>query len=417
LTNPDVPAVNRIFANQASWLDRLATGEIDPSPGHTHLLQSGNVSASRAGQAGVICLHETCADTRRDLPHLLAALDWLRDQGSGDVLIWSANPRTPLSNALLAHGMEESFEPWWMMRPLDDALSTIRADVDISLATGQDIDDLHATTAIPYVSDANTSTLRLLTGVRSGVNAVSLLVARDGNGVVGQAIINRTGEMAGLYNVAVHPDARRRGIGTALTVAACELARTQGARWVGLNATPMGAGVYERLRFRHIGKGQTWFLPERRLQVPPDAAHVEIAMRLIDGDLAGLNAGGIPPSLPNGETPMTFAARSGEPATLRWLLHRGFPPEILPLWRLGLRDEAIAAMAVPELRDRTIPPMHGTALHGAIQHGEIELARMLIETGADLTIRDVEYRSTALGWAEALGKLEIAAMIRQAGGG
>ena len=40
------------------------------------------------------------------------------------------------------------------------------------------------------------------------------------------------------------------------------------------------------------------------------------------------------------------------------------------------------------------------------------LARALITAGADLTLTDDRYRSTPLGWAEALGQDEIASMLR-----
>ena len=409
-------AVTRLFVNQATWLDRLATGEQCPHPEHLRLFRSGAVSASHTGRAGVVCLHEASSQTRGDLPDLLAALDWLRDHGAGDVLVWSAVPRPLLSRSLLAHGLDGSFEPWWMLRPLEGVFPATGADVVISQATSPDIDDLQATPAIPYVSGVNASVLQSLICGEGGTREVSVLIARDGSAIVGQAIVNVTGKMAGLFNVAVHPGARRQGIGTALTREACAVARNQGARWIGLNATPMGVGVYARLGFRHIGQGQTWSLPERRLLVPPSPTHVDIAMRLIDGDLAGIDVAIIPPSLPNGETPMTFAARSGEPGPIRWLLDHGCSPEILPLWRLGLHDEAMVAILDPDVRDRTIPPMHATALHGAVRHGEVALAKLLIDAGADLTIQDVEYRSTALGWAEALGQPEIAEMIREAGG-
>lgn len=45
-------------------------------------------------------------------------------------------------------------------------------------------------------------------------------------------------------------------------------------------------------------------------------------------------------------------------------------------------------------------PHQQTALHGAAYNGNLELVRYLVEHGADLTIEDCSFHSTAAGWAE-----------------
>jgi GNAT superfamily N-acetyltransferase len=65
---------------------------------------------------------------------------------------------------------------------------------------------------------------------------------------------------AGIYDMGVADDERRRGIGTALTLAALELGRTQGCGIATLNATPEGASLYGTLGFRQVGIAQTWWL-------------------------------------------------------------------------------------------------------------------------------------------------------------
>jgi ankyrin repeat protein len=48
-------------------------------------------------------------------------------------------------------------------------------------------------------------------------------------------------------------------------------------------------------------------------------------------------------------------------------------------------------------------PQHGkdvTALHLAAQNGSMEMARFLVERGADPAIKDGLYESTPAGWAE-----------------
>jgi len=56
-----------------------------------------------------------------------------------------------------------------------------------------------------------------------------------------------------------------------------------------------------------------------------------------------------------------------------------------------------------------------TALHVTGEHGGVELARMLLDAGADPGIRDDKYDATALGWAEYCGQPEIADLLRGRG--
>ncbi len=57
-----------------------------------------------------------------------------------------------------------------------------------------------------------------------------------------------------------------------------------------------------------------------------------------------------------------------------------------------------------------------TALHMTIEPGAMEMARQLLEAGADPNIRDDKFRSTALGWAEFFGRSDFAELIRDRGG-
>jgi ankyrin repeat protein len=64
-------------------------------------------------------------------------------------------------------------------------------------------------------------------------------------------------------------------------------------------------------------------------------------------------------------------------------------------------------------------PMWGcnhTPLHMTIENGAIEIARLLLNAGADPNIRDDKYHATALGWAEYFGREDFAKLIRDHGG-
>jgi len=72
----------------------------------------------------------------------------------------------------------------------------------------------------------------------------------------GHAWSHRVGECAGIYDVDVRPRFRRRGLGTALTLAAIRAAQ---APLVVLNATGDGEALYRALGFRSAGFGWTWW--------------------------------------------------------------------------------------------------------------------------------------------------------------
>jgi ankyrin repeat protein len=81
-------------------------------------------------------------------------------------------------------------------------------------------------------------------------------------------------------------------------------------------------------------------------------------------------------------------------ATIRWLLAHGIDVNAKrPMWDLN-----------------------HAALHMTIESGAIEIARLLLDAGADPNIRDDRHRATALGWAEFFGRDDMAELIREKGG-
>jgi ribosomal protein S18 acetylase RimI-like enzyme len=70
------------------------------------------------------------------------------------------------------------------------------------------------------------------------------------------------GGLAGIINVATVSDARRRGIGTLMTVAALRCALDRGYRVAVLGTTEMGRGIYERMGFREVSWTRL-YVPDR----------------------------------------------------------------------------------------------------------------------------------------------------------
>ncbi|HET6861958.1 MAG TPA: ankyrin repeat domain-containing protein, partial [Pyrinomonadaceae bacterium] len=53
------------------------------------------------------------------------------------------------------------------------------------------------------------------------------------------------------------------------------------------------------------------------------------------------------------------------------------------------------------------------ALHHAAMSGDVEMAKLLIELGADPLVRDAEFNAFPRGWAEFGEKREVAEFLRQ----
>jgi GNAT superfamily N-acetyltransferase len=80
-----------------------------------------------------------------------------------------------------------------------------------------------------------------------------IVVACQQDRVTGAAYSVSFGRTGWLGNVAVDPDARGQGIGTAVSAAAIDWLRQAGVVTVLLTATPLGRPVYERLGFTEDG--------------------------------------------------------------------------------------------------------------------------------------------------------------------
>jgi ankyrin repeat protein len=65
---------------------------------------------------------------------------------------------------------------------------------------------------------------------------------------------------------------------------------------------------------------------------------------------------------------------------------------------------------------RPIWDCNHTALHMTVENGEIAIARLLLDAGADPNIRDDKFNATALGWAHHFGREDFAELLREKGG-
>jgi ribosomal protein S18 acetylase RimI-like enzyme len=94
------------------------------------------------------------------------------------------------------------------------------------------------------------------TGILAGMDATPfhLQVARlDGEIAVAALAFDHDGD-CGIYNVETLEHARRRGLGTAITLLQLHDARARGCQTASLQATPMAERVYASLGFRDLGR-------------------------------------------------------------------------------------------------------------------------------------------------------------------
>jgi ankyrin repeat protein len=99
---------------------------------------------------------------------------------------------------------------------------------------------------------------------------------------------------------------------------------------------------------------------------------------------------------PNGRDTIALhlAVNKRNQATIRWLFAHGVDVNAKrPMW-----------------------DCNHTALHMAIESGALEIARLLLDAGADPNIRDDKYNATALGWADFFGRADFEDLVREKGG-
>lgn len=89
-------------------------------------------------------------------------------------------------------------------------------------------------------------------------------VCRVEGASVGAATLSLGAGVAGLGNIAVVPQWRRRGVGAAVAAAALLEARALGLEIAALSADPLGVGLYRKLGFREVSRHLTYvWSPER----------------------------------------------------------------------------------------------------------------------------------------------------------
>lgn len=90
---------------------------------------------------------------------------------------------------------------------------------------------------------------------------VHAVLVREADRALAAGVSVEQDDTAGIYLVATHPDARRRGLGALVMRALHADARARGCTAAVLQASPMGHPLYQRLGYRDLGGWTNWVLP------------------------------------------------------------------------------------------------------------------------------------------------------------
>ena len=164
--------------------------------------------------------------------------------------------RPDVDTELTGKGVVELFRPPQMVCTAPPAPPSVGSDVDVVLT--RDHDELHdyavvagaAFADLNFPADQTQASLDHPSFIDDP--RVTLAVAKVEDRVVAGAIAVTEGAGTYISFVAANKDARRRGLGDAVTRLVTRAGFEAGARVASLEASPFGYHVYERMGFREI---------------------------------------------------------------------------------------------------------------------------------------------------------------------
>ncbi len=188
--------------------------------------------------------------------------------GRGAPMAWLVGPSsqpTDLATRLQAQGMNLDDEAPGMAIRLHEAVLDAPGPSDLTVQGVIDgdglarwIDTMVAGSELPDTVRELLVGLYTQRGFSRQKDVRYYLASRDGQPVASALLFLGEGA-AGIYNVATVPDARRQGIGAAVTATALRAARELGYAFGVLQTSQMGYNVYRRLGFQEYCRFSLYF--------------------------------------------------------------------------------------------------------------------------------------------------------------
>lgn len=182
-------------------------------------------------------------------------------------MLWSIGPGArpaSLDTALLAHGLKWDYTEPGMALVLAEMNETVQPPKDFTIEPVRDLAALQDWAGVwmaevPGSVAEHCREIVYMLGVETDRPWRTYLGRLNGRAVATIRLFYAAG-IVGVHHVATLPEARRRGISTALTVHALLEARRQGYRVAALTSTPAGEPVYRKIGFKTLTSfsGYSW---------------------------------------------------------------------------------------------------------------------------------------------------------------
>lgn len=181
-----------------------------------------------------------------------ALVDRVFDAADGRGFVWKLPPGSPagLADVLLANGFVELPPSVPIWGPIPDAVDTIAAAFEA--ATPVRDGAAYRKWLVPFqaafgVGQADADHLHAAAvsrGFASEDPVQHVFIERDGHVVAAGTLVTDGGPMAGAFNIAVDPEARRQKLGTAILAALAKQAHDRGCTHIGQFSTVEGVPLY-----------------------------------------------------------------------------------------------------------------------------------------------------------------------------
>jgi GNAT superfamily N-acetyltransferase len=222
---------------------------VEHSPGG-EVREAGSVFAFVTGLP--LSLFNGCLVTGpAEASEVAAALEWLAEHDVPS-RAWVPPELVPaLHEVFVAHGLDLEPEPYpgMVLNPVPAAPAS-RAGVEVALIDAATVDEF---VEVLVSGGVPLDLARRLTPPSFAADpAVQLFVGRLGGRAVGTSIAIQSREASGIVAVGTLPEARRRGVGAAVSWAAVSAGAERGHDTIVLQSSPMGFPVYTAMGFRTV---------------------------------------------------------------------------------------------------------------------------------------------------------------------